>query len=193
MQMHWTKEEYDASNDSTLIEYVREGRGICAGMSFSWLQAIMMLGRPVTSSPNLRHSISLQEYYSDVPTLEAYTDVSGFDLVSMEEFKTRRDALVHAWRHPPHFPDGRRVGLVIAMMPIPSGCGHCAGFIRDGNRAYLMRPNTGLVSFREFSYFNRLLMQDISFQEISRNPYRTIIIALARLEGTHTFNHRYIF
>jgi len=132
----WTREEFDEENASHLVAFVRARAGICAGLSYSWIQGILKDRKGYNSMPDLQLAIYFQHVFGGAPNLQSYPQYTHLESVRWHQTEDRVDALNIVWNSPGSV-DGQSVGIWIAMIP-KTGSGHAAAFMRFGHIGYLM-------------------------------------------------------
>lgn len=180
--VHWTRHEYEDDNDRVLIEVVRRGRGICAGMSYEWLRGQLEDNKPINSMPSLSNAIRLQNLYKEKRgrTLRDYASFGDLELIHWEQINTLEEALLRIWTYR-FFPvSDRRPGIVIYMRHPDRTAGHAAAFMKSATGYYFMRPNNGLVSCVSLTVLTRCFREGRVFTWLERNPHHFIVSTVAR-------------
>lgn len=164
---HWTtKDLYSGINREFQRIITKDERGACLGMSITWLEGILKYNLPVTSKPSLACSLLYQRLLFN--TEQEETDrVIGINRSQYKEFPTRLELLAEIW-----LESDRNTGYIFGILPEdPDVDGHASGYIKQGNRGYLLLPNAGLYSCTSLESLGKCIRKDKAFQELEKKPY----------------------
>lgn len=160
----WTREEFEEANDGIIVDFVRRTDGICAGLSYSWLQGILKDGKPYNSMPDIRMGIYFQHIFGAAQILPRYPEYTDLESISWYQTGDHIEPFENVWSYP-SFIQGQSVGIWIALIP-ETGNGHAAALKSFGDVGYLMLPNTGLISCDSLESLIHYVFAEKAFREL---------------------------